>query len=612
MRKIPVLSIAVVALVAITASGSALASSGGSAYVPQAALAVSTTINPVADAYVDSSAPSTNYGTSTQLRVDGSPILRSYLRFNVSGVSGTVSQAILRLYANGALNSGISVHRVADNTWSETTVNYNNAPAVGSLIATSAGMKARTWVAVDVTSYVNGNGTFSFALTATSDKLLSLASREAANKPQLVVTSSGAPPTATATQSPTAPPSSTKTPTATPPPVSGTNYYVDSISGSDSNSGTSTSSPWQSLAKVSGYAFQPGDAVNFKRGSFWTGGLVISRSGASGQPITFRTYGTGAAPIIENPGQYQHSIRITGSWVVVQDFLLRNAGEAGVRIESSGSHNIVQNNEATNVGIAFEMYGAYNLVTHNYAHDLHMVVLTHGGNDDYGAEGYWIEGPNNEVSYNRCVNCRAPSYDYGYDGGGIEFYGTADYAYVHHNYVSGAQGFMEVGGGSAQHVRVAYNISDNNYDGLVCMHMGGTFSSTINDFRIENNTYLKTMTGDGYRVLDCLSSTVSTTQLIVRNNIFYSSIQSANTGTFAHNNNIYYMPTGAAVGYVLGSGEMQTDPLFANMDAGDYYLQSGSPAIDHGLSLGYNTDYDGGPVPQGAAPDIGAYEYGLQ
>ncbi len=403
-----------------------------------------------------------------------------------------------------------------------------------------------------------------------------------------------------------APPAPTGTPTA--PPVMGANYYVDSVNGNDGNSGTSTASPWRSLGKVAGYGLQPGDAVNFKRGSFWSGGITLSRSGVSGKPITFRAYGTGTAPIIENPGQWNQAIRIAGSWLVVQDFLVRNADESGIRIESSASHNIVQNNEATNAGLGIQILGQYNLVTRNYAHDLRMIVNTPGGDDDYGAEGFWIQGPNNEISYNRCVNCRASSYDYGSDGGVVEIYGNGDNSYIHHNYGTGSDGFLEVGGGSAQNIRVAYNISDNNYNGFACMHLGGTFNSTINNFRIENNTIVKTMS-QGYRQLDCISSGVSSSQLLVRNNIFYSSIGIANTGSFTHNNNIYYMTNGASVGYGLGSGETQTNPLFVNIGGGNYILQAGSPAINSGMNLGYGTDYDGDAIPRGGAYDIGAYEY---
>ncbi|MBI4785939.1 MAG: DNRLRE domain-containing protein [Chloroflexi bacterium] len=184
----------------------------------------STTFNPVADAYVDSSNASRNYGTSAQIRVDSSPIVRSYLRFNVTGLTGAVTKATLRVYANGLLNSGITANRVANNSWGETAITYGNAPAVGSAIATSNAVSANAWVSIDVTSYVTGNGTFSFALTSTNANALSLASRESSNKPKLVIKTAIAA-TATATRvAPTATRTATAVaPTATP---SGTGSHV--------------------------------------------------------------------------------------------------------------------------------------------------------------------------------------------------------------------------------------------------------------------------------------------------------------------------------------------------------------------------------------------------
>jgi hypothetical protein len=387
--------------------------------------------------------------------------------------------------------------------------------------------------------------------------------------------------------------------------AAGTNYYVDGASGSDSNAGTSPTSPWRSLTKVNSRTFAPGDTVNFKRGSSWTGELTIRSSGAQGSPITFRDYGTGAAPLIRNQGQSNAAIRISSSWVVVQGFLVQNSGEAGVRIESGATHNIVKQVEATNAGIGIEIYGQYNIVAGNYAHDLHMVVNTPGGDDDYGAAGFWIQGPNNEVAYNRCVNCRASSYDYGADGGVVEIFNNGDNSYIHHNYGTGSNGFVEVGGGSAQNVRVAYNVSANNYDGFACVHVGGNFNSTVNNFRVEHNTIVKTMS-QGYRQLDCLSAGVSSSQFLFRNNVVYSTIPVANYGSFTHTNNVYWMLNGASIGYGLGSGEKQANPLFANVGGGDYHLQAGSPAINAGLNLGYTLNFDGKPV-QAGAPNIGAY-----
>ncbi len=94
--------------------------------------------------------------------------------------------------------------------------------------------------------------------------------------------------------------------------ASGITYYVSSSSGNDSNSGTSASSSWQTIAHVNGQTFQPGDSILFKRGDAWNESLAPPSSGSSGNPITFDAYGTGAAPNVT--GYYAVP---TTAWVLV-------------------------------------------------------------------------------------------------------------------------------------------------------------------------------------------------------------------------------------------------------------------------------------------------------
>ena len=151
-----------------------------------------TTFNPVADDYVDGSPPASNFGGLVQLRVDASPDVLSYLRFNVTGLTGTVTNATLRVYTTSSANTvGYDVFGVADNLWTETGLNYNNKPA---LAATKTGSSTKpvtnAYTTVDVTPLVSGNGPVNLALRTTSSTALALSSKEAANKPELVVTTS--------------------------------------------------------------------------------------------------------------------------------------------------------------------------------------------------------------------------------------------------------------------------------------------------------------------------------------------------------------------------------------------------------------------------------------
>ena len=150
-----------------------------------------TTLTPVADSYVDASAPTTNHGTTTTIRVDGSPVVRSYLRFNVAGLTGAATSATLRVWANSAQSTGCDVFGVADNTWAETAITASTAPPFGAKIGSSGAVATGTWTSVNVTSAVSASGPISFGLSTTNSTALSLSSREGANAPQLIITGPG-------------------------------------------------------------------------------------------------------------------------------------------------------------------------------------------------------------------------------------------------------------------------------------------------------------------------------------------------------------------------------------------------------------------------------------
>ncbi len=57
------------------------------------------------------------------------------------------------------------------------------------------------------------------------------------------------------------------------------------------------------------------------------------------------------------------------------------------------------------------------------------------------------------------------------------------------------------------------------------------------------------------------------------------------------------------------TNNVSSDPLFTNLGARDFHLQSGSPAIDVGINTGLTMDIEGNPRPIGASFDLGAYEF---
>ncbi len=149
------------------------------------------TFNADADARVKQSNPDTNYGNGKTLQVDGGkdPNVESFLRFTVTGVTGTIQSARLRLYVtNDGSQNGPAVY-ATDSSWAESTITWNNRPThTGEAADNKDEIPPDAWMEYDVTSLVKGNGTYSFVLAADSSDGVILSSRESAQPPQLVIT----------------------------------------------------------------------------------------------------------------------------------------------------------------------------------------------------------------------------------------------------------------------------------------------------------------------------------------------------------------------------------------------------------------------------------------
>jgi hypothetical protein len=99
-----------------------------------------------------------------------------------------VTGATLRIWANSAQATGYDAYSVADNTWGETTITDANAPPFGTKLGSSGAIVASTWTSANVTSGVTAGGLVSLGISTTNSTAVSLSSREGANPPQLVVT----------------------------------------------------------------------------------------------------------------------------------------------------------------------------------------------------------------------------------------------------------------------------------------------------------------------------------------------------------------------------------------------------------------------------------------
>jgi hypothetical protein len=145
------------------------------ALTPQAGLKLNETLAPTDDAYVQSGANAgNNYGNDPLLIVKINPpdlTRHSYVKFDLTQLNGQVTKATLRLYGSRQGTNSMSkdsAYEVTDTTWTQGTITWNNAPALGNKLFTETVTSTPKWYSWDVTAWVK-------AQQAAGAKLVSLA-----------------------------------------------------------------------------------------------------------------------------------------------------------------------------------------------------------------------------------------------------------------------------------------------------------------------------------------------------------------------------------------------------------------------------------------------------
>ncbi len=142
-----------------------------------------------ADTYVNTSRPTKNYGSSPtmKLKFSSSADYRSLIKFTLNGLSAAPSSVKLRLYVTDASSRGGDWYLVS-NDWTENTVIWGNKPDIsGDPVASVGDVTASSWVEIDLTSAITGNGTYSFEATSTSSNTTAFSTNQGTNPPQVVV-----------------------------------------------------------------------------------------------------------------------------------------------------------------------------------------------------------------------------------------------------------------------------------------------------------------------------------------------------------------------------------------------------------------------------------------
>jgi acid phosphatase type 7 len=179
---------------------------------PHVARADSATVTVAEDTYVSLGTPTTVHGRYAYLGANsGSHERRPFLKFTVGGIptGATNVTARLELWAESSSGAVFTVRQVPP-SWTESTLTWNNQPALASVVTTRSGVTGGRYNAFNVSGLVAGSGTWAMAITKSTATQVKFTSREAATNhpPRLVV--SWTPPSA---------PPTTTTPPSSPDPV---------------------------------------------------------------------------------------------------------------------------------------------------------------------------------------------------------------------------------------------------------------------------------------------------------------------------------------------------------------------------------------------------------
>ena len=405
-------------------------------------------------------------------------------------------------------------------------------------------------------------------------------------------------------------------------------YYINSQTGSDNNTGKSTKHPWKTLNKLQKIDFQPGDKILFARNSVFEEGIVFKSSGNNENPIVISSYGEGSLPSFSNQNQNDlngNVFQISGSHIVIDGLSFSKCADANSKngksvlevgaifTQTGADHITIKNCQFTDCPIGVNITGQHSLITKNIFQDCNRFLSA----PNWGPMGIVIGNAYNEISYNTCSNYVNIGGTFGADGGFIElddrYFGTKIHdVKIHHNKSFDNMGFLEIETNvEGDNIDVYYNLSDD-YQQFI-FYWGGDNS------KIENNTVIRTKPS--------LSGAVNTVftmkngNFTLRNNIFVvangvqvlvsAPYEIGNYDQVIHEHNLYYCSDGSTddpCGKPLGTGEIIADPLFTDISAGDYHLRAGSPAIDSGMILGYGLDLDKIHLENNQIPDMGAYE----
>ncbi len=419
--------------------------------------------------------------------------------------------------------------------------------------------------------------------------------------------------------------------------LSAATIYIDPDASHSDEDGSITK-PFNSWADVT---WTSGNTYLQKRGTTWdynSGELVVGASN-----VTLGAYGSGAKPKMTIDGG-TYGLVISGkNNVTLQDLDIQSETTSSVLIlkgDMSGHvikrcdiHNSIWGirlyNGGSNILIdSCEIYdtyddGIYSLgiteveISNNYIHDVNLRWLDEDNPDQGGdciqfsggCDNFYVHHNVLDRSDNGNKFCFIAQSD-GDDGGIFEYnhcigtHNNISTVYVksesdgmifrYNTFETGSYGIFVAA--DSKNMEIYYNtFNDFTYSGV-------RFAGYNNTAEIYNNTFYDNAIG-------IRNSSKSTTELDIKNNIFYKTSDSqtdrSDLGAGESDYNLFY-PSSTASNE--GSHSIEANPLFVNASIGNFkLLNSESKAINNGVDV--DLDFDMASHSIIGNTDIGAFEY---
>jgi hypothetical protein len=380
--------------------------------------------------------------------------------------------------------------------------------------------------------------------------------------------------------------------------------------------------------------------------------IQVTRSGASGSPITFKAQGTVTMrgftvkadhisiigfDISNTPDDWQDGVGIflQGSSCNIEDNYVHFATRGGIAlyaapesradtsdcvvrnnrlyrnamagIELAGRDHLIEGNEIWGTiqyhpnwsnppswvdadGMRF--FGSGHTIRQNYIHDISFDdpenVNPHI--DCFQTWGHSGQEPATNIVFEQ-NHCEALTSQAIHENGHGFMLADASNLIIRNNIIE-AYGGVNTGGGGNHHLTIVNNVFAN--DLAFQLYPGGVGLDNSPNSIVKNNIFYD----QPHETINVLGNTQGND--IDFNLAFRSDGQPSRC----------YMVDYACVDPAPMHDLWNVDPEFENPEEADFRLRQNSPAIDAGASLAQvTTDYDGNRRPQGSAYDIGAFEF---